>query len=625
MNDTIDLTLDPGRTLPKSKHYCLKSLTSADYLLHQQYQRELEKSNNVFSDWVAETNSQLIEDIFKFIDSSLECSSPLFPNLSHANINVASVLLGIHTSDHELTLDLIRKKISRTYKLVQIARVEPDIDKKSSVISKFEDYLESNQLLVLIEQTEKMDLHVLEFMMLYLLSKLDRDLKKKALTTILVIFCKSSTRFPVERLFNRQISSRMLFATTIIKDPKINAQSLFQSLFDSENTNLILGPRVRDHIELVFTSKDPSVFLIQRMWRYILHLHYNKYTSLAPSLNEDALKQLSKEIHLLDMLKNLESMKYLRKDLKIDFDDPKVMLKFCKHQLKYLRQYDNFIKLQMYSYYELIQDKATDGFPSSINDIYSHLVKKGNFDLGSSRKFIDCISSLDKYKLDSLNKRIDSALKRGIMPKTKIVDLEDVNSILNGYRNKLTPESDPKKTLTELKNRLIRHTSILKNPINIPLSEMVYFNDIEPLIRLNLTQRKLVRECQEGYSRNFNLLTRLIDNCKEEINLADLYDEFKNAAESRPSNKKNLTEIVDDGNRNRKQRKSARISKHVVPIQPIEVVQEVEEDDDNLLRMQFQDILADQELHGFIKRDSRTSKKGKTQRIIWLSAPEKTT
>lgn len=538
-----------------------------NYFLRQEFKKDVKTSGKIFDGLLLQANSQLLQDVNCFIAKALDSKDEYFPRINHQYINVASLILGLDAGDHNAILDLILNNVKRRYKLLDIARVTTEIDRKSKMVSMFEQFKNSNQLLVVVEQTEAMEVHVLGDLILYLLSRLDKDPTKQSYGSTLILFTKQSTRFAVQRMFGHHITARLRFLSTIVKDNTAWVEVLQRELMNMKNVTMILSPRVFEYIVDRFRFYFASIEDTRLIYNLALHLYYGKTTALLPQITEEKLRVIREE--------DPDSEEILRiPGRKLGKSNKAQALRL--HYESVREDYDQ-LQGELQIYVKLLRD-GKDDFPSSALDLLQESERYG--DLARSTSFIDSVTRIRKFSRERLLKRIESSLIC-IPDETRSEKSDDLCSVLARYRDKIVNNDSMGDITADFIKELIGHATKISGYSD----SACFFNDLEALKPMvDRSSRCMTRTQKTPYAQFFNNLTESILHFGEQINLSELYDEF-----------------------------STRVEQIKWPDEL-----DIKKIDDSHLRVIFQVLMGDQEQLGVIKRMIGSKNRGKVQKCIWL-------
>lgn len=531
-------------------------------------------SSKIFDDLFLRINTQLLEEVIQFIRSVLASSNDDFPNIAHSYINVTSLVLGAQSSDHGAILDLIANNIKEKYKLFGLARITPDIDRKTRIISKLDQYEDKDQLLVIVEQTEQMEVHALGDLITYLLSRMDKCRRKQPFASTMIIFTKNSTRFPIQRMFGQHITTRLRFLPTIIKDSAIWIDVLQEQLISMTGVSMSLAPSVVQYITERFRFRYASLEDARLIYNTALHLHYmNPFASL-PNITEKELGELRED--------DPDLFEHVAETFKLNLVNAKAVRNIVGFYENLRFKINNS---HMQTFFELIRD-SRDDFPGSVLDLYQQLEK--HHDLGQSESVINAISRIRSFTRDRLLERFELSI--GAMNKSKNAKKTDIFKDLSSFRDKIVNNDTLGDSKTSLINLLMKYAAGIKSPYKIDFGDGLFFRDLVSLrCRVDQLPRGLTRDTQRlpEHSKYLSILIDIFNSSSEESSLADYFDEFIHKVDL-------LKEQPE-----KKTRKKAKTL------------------DENFFRLLFIAMIGDLEQHDMLKRNAR-AQKGRIQKCIWL-------
>lgn len=617
--ETIDLTSIPSDfseellkvQLDFNEERQILSLIQARYL----QQRDLSRAHS--DRWLYKTNADLIEQIDQFIDKSFgDEKKALFRDVKSTQIHPASLILGMHASDHPPTLDMIERHINKEKPLIKIVRIKGGSIKKASLIETLTSVKDQKHLLVIIEQTEIVERTILNFLILYLYTMLTEGESRR----LVVMFCLSSNCKDITQLLPTDTRNRLAKITTIVKEPRDGVLNMQSWLLEADDIVFEIGSNMMNLMYDNVLDVDASVENLRYIYQYAMFEHYSSYASLLTSAPKELAKLVKSHSHLVSFIKNLKSVKDSGELSTVDWRDRMEVAKYCRKRIEYLKCYHEYVWTQFYHYLNLLRDETDQAFPSRLNDIYSEFM--AHDDLGQSINFADAISKIPRYPVESIVKRISLCTQEHVKSSNSI-KCEDVYSILVVYKEKLENNDDCKPILKELADKLLKHSQILKNPLKMPLNEALYFNKSEIVRKRALPSTRF--DALNDYldkSNHFGILYRLIHNHVEEISAADLFNDFKDAVETDCQEELNSPEVPEVPPKKVKKlcRRGTRASTRItnVPQQEVKKRVVVNKFDDGLLKAIFVDLIDCMERQGLVKLDRRRSKNGIIRRSVWL-------
>lgn len=576
---------------------------------HQIFTNHKQKISDLFSEWLQETNCKLLEDITLFIKKSLS-KSTLFVQSGCGFLHTANVILGMPPADYLPTIDSIEQSIIKTQPKLRICRIGRGIFRKSHLLETFNLFEGSKELLVILEQVETIDIPLLKS----LIDSLFAFLERKSSNRILILCCMSSSSHTLEKILPLRATTIMNRPTTIVKDPGDVVSSISARILTGCDIPFSLSYQVAHLIQEDFTYNDPSVTNLKYLYECSIFQHYmrNKHcpknlaTLLLP--REVLTGVLKSEPGLISIIKNLTSIsKHIDN---INWKNPRSVATFCCDQIQKSRNYHKYLLAQMQYYLDMLMDEMRVGI-CHLTDIYAELA--GHDDLGQSTRFVDEINKLQKYPTNSVLKRLDKSTRdREVTKMNK--EFKDVHPILVMYKEKLANNDDSKEVVVELINDLTKHTQELKNPLNMPFSEVLIFSDSESLEKKALPADWLLtpRDFTDT-SSPYGVLYDLIKDCPEEISAADLFEDFKLRFEEMENFKRKKIRLSNSAMKIKLKPKKLRNT-----MAPLCVQDNGEKNtDEGLVKAIFSDLLIDMENQGLIKFDKRRSQRGTIKICHW--------
>lgn len=598
----IDLTSIPSRVyenvhkarpIPDLERRKLRYLkTLHDY--------QITDSSEMFNKWLLEDNALLLSELDRFIDESLDSNEELFKKRKSTFVNVATLILGMQTSDHEAIFRLMQDHIQEKPVEIEVVRIRPGLTHKQKhlIQTDLELVNDKKNILVFIEQSEAIDSGLLDF----IISALYDSLKLVDDRRVMAMFCSSGSWNKVGNMLPIAMN-RLGRVYNIVKEPDENIDKNIRRLLFCEDVTCKPDPETLRMLDLIYAERDPSITNMKYMFQHCITEHYSNIITLATLRRRKELALLLKsKSGLLEALRNLESIKDPLKPLYLDWSDHSAVVDFCVDSIKNLKAYHKFICTQISYYFIMLRDEERQNFPSDLLDLYEELFKYD--ELSHSPRMFDALSKLISYKREGLLRRIKLCIDSYSEPPERMKDNEDVHSILETFREKLENNDNYKETnmkdsfnqenkkdvkkdpiVKELVGALLKHVRTLGNPSRLPLSEVVYFNfNISTILKSTMPATRLdVRESSlRGQKANnyFNILFSLVYESPEEINMSDLYQDFIQAVEETNENS--------------------------------------EQSNEGLLKAIFIENIDSMVFIGLLRYDTRNSKKGTLKKCMWL-------
>lgn len=536
-------------------------------------QREAQRafSQDLFSQWLNETNDKLINDIDVFIQRSLGLEDGLFTHVYSSIIHPAAIILGMQASDHARTLDTIEEHVKKTFK-TQVLRLQSGFSKKSNLETSLKQFKNDDRLLVMIEQVEIMDHMLIESLILKLHEMLEESQSKR----IMILFFMSGSWKNINLIISSNSMSRMRTIETIVKEPEDVMRTMQKRLMNTEKTAFKLGPNLIDLLYDDFIERDASIVNLGYLYEFAIYEHYSKKVSLL-NLPVEKLRAIFKtESQCSKAFKDFEYFKTRTGDKNKSFANIANMIdKQIKHH--------TFVVIQIQTYFILIRDETHETFPSMLNDIFRELTSKAHKDLAQSSLFLDSISKLKNYPIASLRKRMNECIqaRSAFCSKDKF---QDVLKIIIEFDDKLENNDNDRRLVSDLTNKLREHAKLLINPFKMQLQEALYYDNVDrlqsrtmPATRYDALQKFLDKSCA------FSILYDMIHKSQEEISENDLFGDFSDA----------MCEM---------KREVSRVKKFSTA----------------LLKAIYLDLIDCMIHQGLVKRELRGSKVGILKRVVWL-------
>lgn len=581
--------------------------TEIKKVLFATFDEEIAISDAVFDQLFDKSYANLIQQVGQYVDEVLLDSSKnsLFPNFNSYLIQGASVILGMHATDHLLAINRLETYISKNKKGIEIYRIKSEITRRNQFTNLYMKIRNSTKSLVIVEKTESMGVSLLESLIDSLHTILTEDPSKR----ITVLFCMSSNFKPLNRLLPISVSTRMHYNKLIVSEVEDISRNLDQYLINMNCNRFSIGSNLVETIASDFAFRDPTLANLKYIYQYCLFHHFRKTHTVANLNKKDLVKLLKSHPSLIKTIKSLDSV--VNYNTNRDWTSNTTVASFCVEQSAICQAHDKFIKNQIAYYFYLLKDDLGQNFPSDLNDLYSESMNHDG--LACSFKFADAVQKLKSYPINSILKRIDKALLNCKKDSTK--DKNDVYTIFTKFKGKFENNDDSKQLVFEFINSLLEHAQLLINPLKLPLSELLYCDDTVTIRkRLMPMTRYDVFKAPEVTKSYFDAIYSSILRYKEEVSEADLYDEFKHFMEEKKHiNEFDARKIYDSKamTPNKRARRSVRF-------------ENIDKSSDNgtnldegLLKAIFIDTLENIEQQGLIKRTSKDSKKGMLRRHVW--------
>lgn len=529
-------------------------------ILAQRYGKFWQESELLFDSWLKKSNEHLLINIEGFIDDTLKSRKNDYFFDAPETINVATVVLGIQTSDHIPTINMIEKRITEKYSELSIIRLPADLDKKSHLINILEEAGSQKYTFVIVERIETFKHQLLESLILML----SDALRSGQTDSAIIMICMSGSWRNIMQTLPADNMNRIGKVVQLVKDPRGFLEKLPLELLKGTHDDFKIVPHCCFLIDNDFFERNASLDNLKYLYQYAVFEHLSRPVSLLAS-SADVLKKLPKT-KLLELLRRVPSVK----KISLKSINP---VEFCTRMCAEINQNHKYIFNQITYYFNLLRDTTRNNFPSHIQDLYFELFKYN--DLGESSDMYNVIERLKHCPPDRVLARINSSVENYLdHPEgARYRDL-DIFITLRTFELKLNEADDKTAIILDFIKLLHKHVGNLKNPLKFPLHEAVYFDKSLLLRRQALpsTRREALTDFTDE-STNFGILYKMIHGSTENISISDLYGDFK---------------------------------------AKLEIENEV------IVKAMFLDLVRTMEHHGLIKSDSRSSQRGFIKRLTWL-------
>lgn len=573
------------------------------------YREEKAISEDVFSKWLEGSNAGLLKQINECIEKTFNNHKALFD--IGPTIWATSVALGIPPSDKAATLNMIESTFRDKVRAIQFLRILPDLVTKTQL----QNFLELNfrtktsqNLLVIVEQTDKMGVFVLDSLIGFFNNMQNRQRVKN----VMVFFCMASSHMSLDTILPSAGVELVGRKGMIIKDISEDAFKRIESLIHGIGNTFKLSAELLDTIYNHTCFVDTSVMYLKYLYQYSMFRHYiygNGTISNSPkSSNSSPRLSRRKSMRSSEMPSSLA-----KRGNKIKYNAASGL---CESRITDLLDYHTHLTQQLQLYFILLEDETAESFPTTILELYLEVLKYEN--LSFSHNTIDAIFKLKSYSAEGIIRRIDS-MKELNFNKLDHKAQPNVYSILHRFRQKIENNEDSKDIRRDLQENLAHHIQFLKNPLKDPDSASVYFKDrviftdrTMPALRYDLSNDTLG-------SNLFGILYKKICNSPEEISEQDLFYEFLQARKEQASQinlrKSVITPFYKFKSTTRRTGSSLQ-TKHL-PSRDVDSKSETEKKDERELRAVFADLLDCMQHQGIIERELRSSKRGIFKRNVW--------
>lgn len=611
--------------------YC-EGITKLDPILEEQYHlrnlyfKESNKTDTEFERWLENVNLKLVKDVHDFIISSSETNKSTFKPTQEL-IYPATIILGMQTSDHAATIDLLAKQTRKQFPKLQLLRLKADVRKKSLLMDML-DQIDHDKVIVIVEKADNLSSPLLEG----LISRLHRSITNRIAKKIILLLCVSS-KFKLLRSYIGRDPMTLMKSMEYIAKTREDSLAIIddvrQRLLQCQMCPIRLGPKVVDLFSTEFIERDASITKLKYVFQYMLFdkLHAGEsILLLSKSELTDALNP-----SLISTILGLKSMQKHKTSLsKVS---AKQLANFCWEKIRDLKEYHDYIIGQIQYFFTMLRDETYEGFPCNSTDIYEELLTHD--DLGHSVLFVDAINKLTAYPIERILERIDQCTSvykglpesvnlddYGSLP-TCLKDGQDLYLILNQFKCKLENNDNSKEIVKELINRLLKHAITIQNPLMKPLGEVLYVVHSEPIRQRTLPSTRSDFKCSMMKGNTFfDILYRVIDESPEAVSMTDLYLDFQQAVELQAKPKRARYSIeVPKSKLSRSSGKTPRQINKIVPTRTSHLDNKENSSGamiDGLLEALFLDLLDSMERLGVIKHDTRRSSRGMLIKCIWL-------
>jgi len=577
-----------------------------DSCLQRRYVKQKRISDDLFHEWFHRSNAELVKEIQNFVESR-DRVNYLIKNYHMNVVHAAAVNLGMQNSDHLHTIDMIEDELSNRCENLTIIRIDPSITKRQNLLDVLQEGCDQKRLLVMVEQTDTLS----QTLIVYLVNFLHGLLSSGKTRQVAVLFFMSCS-LNYLNLTSPDTTRRLGPITTIVKQSSDMVLDVRRILLDTKDITFRLGPRLIDAIYENFIERDASIMNLKYLYQYSLFQHYSQKASLLTHPKADLLKIIQSHPQLIPYIRNLNSVKSNSNSIEIDWNNNNDVVDYCERCVRVLTQYHEFIWSQLYYYLDLLIDETGNSFPTDLGDI--HLELSRYIDLGESVRFIDAIFKLRSFPIDRILKRIERGLERSNGSTRKVKGRKDVRSILAKFKNKFDNNSDCQEMVTDFTNELREHSQLLENPLKMPLSEAIYYNDTSSLkARLLPSTRFDASRSYADCSSDFGILYGLIQAGAEEMNACDLFEDFRQALGEHQKQIKRLKAEQEVSKAPARATRSSDIAAKPARDPEVEEISDV-----GLQKAVFIDLLNCMSHQGIIKIDGRESKKGVVRKIAWL-------
>lgn len=377
----------------------------------REYHKLVDKSKSLFAQKLDRFNQVILSRLDELIEKlPARNGQDMFQDRDR--MRAATLAMDVRTSDHEPTFKSIASYVKKEKKM-SILRIRPDLVRKRGLLELMEPFKNVKQVFVLVEQTETLGSTLIDQLTMSLRNRLESDILSVDL--VFILFCTSSN-VPLIEL------SRFPILYTISCDKEIESRAILEDLIRNEHFPFKLGPSVLDLIYTCFVSIDPSFANLELMFNYTMHEYFSRDREIKDNTAANT--------------------------------------------------YHSYICDQLYYYLELLND-GHGKFPEDVTDLYDELFSHD--ELGHSVETVDAIKDLVKFPVDRILKRIDLVEKKATQlgrtkvhkpsQKNKKSRREDMLHILIEYKEKLINNEDSKEVVSCMRDELLEHIQLLKNPI----------------------------------------------------------------------------------------------------------------------------------------------------------------
>lgn len=542
-------------------------------LYNQLYKQQKAISDEHLDQIFRQRNEKILEQIDAFIDESLK-GGYAFESLQSYHIHCAAAMLGPLEQELKVMIDTIDLFITKKKK-VKVFRLTSDICKRADLKPLIDDVEKTDRCIVIVEYTESLMKHQLEELLIASLYKLlNTNVTDRR---IMILFCLLSNATNIDEIYLGVETTMLKTYPNINKDPIKESESTIKSkLMNMDGMYFEMAPYIVSHLSRNFMEIDPSSMELKSLYDFCLSSFFSSPRCLV-HLPDEQLHDCLKSIPDLKMsLRELPSIRNAKSN--VPWKDPKQLSKFLRETVDNLRKYHVYLMKQIQHYADIIADPANEHHISDQFDIYTELAQANHINLAESESMIEAINSIPSMNQKVLMSRIEMSLKsteNKVQSPMKMKKTDNVAVILFKYLRIL--ENNPKspQTLVLLANDLMQHMENLKNPLKQPFNELFYYKNLKAIREHTIPiVRRSILECKGNIS-HYDILSSLVMLEGDVINLKDLYDNFKD-----------------------------KISDQV--------------DDDEMVKLIFNEKLEAMILHGVIKLIQQGKKKGCAKRMAWL-------
>lgn len=478
-------------------------------ILDKRYNKFQRDSDALFEKWLRQSNKELLKNIDEFKRNALDSKKSKYFDKAPETINIATVVLGMQSSDHLPTIDMIEEQIARDPNNIQILRLQSDLNKRA-LLNIFEEGGLKRHILVIVERAETFKPALLESVILVL----SDALRGGKTATAMLMICMSGSWRNMTQTLPPEIVNRVSKVVQLVKDPQETIKGMVLDLLRSDDETFKLGPNLFSMIDYDFLERDASLANLKYLYQSAMFEHLSSPISVLAS-TKDQLKTVPKS-EIIDLLLELPSVK------KTAIKNVNPVL-YCTTCCTEIAKNHKFLMNQIRYYFALIRDETKINMPSHVQDIYLEVSR--HEDLGQSESIYDAIERLRGFPADRIRSRLISSTSTYF---ENVEDFVDIYASLLAFEMRLKTEENKLAVISDLITRLHSHSKQLKNPMRLPINEAIYFND-ESLMRRRVLPsfRHDALAVFTKESTLIGILYKLIHESTETISLTDLYEDFK--------------------------------------------------------------------------------------------------
>lgn len=594
------------------------------------YQHDKKFIDDIIQEQFEESIDKLTLSIDDFISESFgiaKCEP--FPSLISNQIHLATLILGMQSSDHPAIIDNIKAHITqKTRSGVQILSIHTN--KRNNLVKLLATIQDVNKLVVIVEKTEYLGLDLLEFLVRSLSFLLGNNHKKR----FVLLLCMSTHERATQLILPNRSARLVREGPTIVRESKDIVIDRLQRVILAENRlSFYVAPSVFEAIYDHFLEVNPSFANLKYLFGLAAFLHYQKDETILMLPPKDLVKLFKQRPQLKESIKGLRTVRGI--DLK--WNDNLSLANSCHKRISSVHNYHVFLKTQIDAYLTLLKDETGRNI-SKYNELYLYLYTHD--DLSQSAEVVDEINKLKQYKSETLQSRLlKISTNQHFTEPARYSNIESVSSIAAKYCTRLENNDNSKDIIKSLIVDLLRHCESLKNIARMPFAEAVLFSDTRLFLERGIAMgiKNILDLRGNRSSKTYDTLYELIAGCAEEINMSDLYDDFVDAMIRNDGG----DDVIVNGNDHNDDsdnesppkatkmmpRRSTRVGRYIkdAPIPAATAtlkskskLKPISKESESFLKARFLDLIETMELEGVVKVDKRRTKMGFIRRTAWL-------